>query len=264
MKTIRDTFAEKLANEDFTSVNREQTMTALSGNTTIEIMGASFVADEPCLFGTLNEEYVKREEEWYNSMSLNVNDIPGGPPAVWKAVADKDGFINSNYGWCIYSYQNFLRAAYDPTPYTNANSAQCQYTAVYNELRENPASRRAVMIYNRPQMWHDYNHNGRSDFMCTNDVQYMIRDGLLHAVVNMRSNDAVFGFKNDKAWQQHVLEKLAADLKVTPGFLHWRAGSLHVYARHYYLVHHYLQTGRTTITPAEYKAFYPKSEFLPA
>lgn len=233
---IRDLFKALLGEEKFTQVNREGSMTNLVGNTTIEIVGASFIADEDSIFGDVNWDYVQREEEWYDSMSLNVNDIPGGAPKIWSAVADPDGFINSNYGWCIYSPENLVRGEVsDPDGYMN------QYKCCFEELRQSPSSRRAVMIYTRPQMWLDYNKNGRSDFMCTNVVQYLVRDGAVHAVVQMRSNDAVFGYKNDRAWQQHVLEKLVADLNkegynYTVGNLHWNVGSLHVYARHYHLV----------------------------
>ena len=229
---IRNLFRVLLLEKMFTTVNRESTMTNLVGNTTIEIQGACFIADETSIFGTVSWDYVKREEDWYNSQSLNVNDIPGGTPAVWKAVADKDGFINSNYGWCIYSHQN----GFDSLPHNEDNQLDSQYLRALNELKKNPESRRAVMIYTRPSMWLDYNLNGRSDFMCTNTVQYLIRDNKLHAVVQMRSNDAVLGFKNDRAWQHHVLCKLAADLGVEPGDLIWQVGSLHVYARHYYLI----------------------------
>lgn len=194
-------------------------MTALTGNTTIEIVGATFLADEEAIFGELNHDYLAREEAWYNSQSLNVNDIPGGAPAIWKAVADKDGFINSNYGWAIYSLEN-----------------ECQYENALAELKKNPESRRAMTIYTRPRMWLDYNHNGRSDFMCTNTVQYLIREGKLISIVNMRSNDAVFGYKNDRFWQKHVQEKMAAELGVEVGDLIWQVGSIHVYARHYHLV----------------------------
>lgn len=240
---VRDLFKALLQEKQFTTVNREGSMTDLVGNTTIEIVGASFIADEEAIFGEVNWDYVKREEEWYNSMSLNVNDIPGGPPAVWKAVADKAGFINSNYGWCIYSNENFsprqgpgMIADQDIQYDDNFPVAACQYDAACAELKKNPESRRAVMIYTRPSMWLDYNKGGRSDFMCTNAVQYLLRNGKLHAVVQMRSNDAVFGYKNDRAWQQHVLEKLAGDLGVPAGDLYWNVGSLHVYARHYHLV----------------------------
>lgn len=231
---IRNQFKELLAARAFTSVNREANLLGFTGATTIEIVGAAFIADEPSIFGEINHEYVKREEEWYNSMSLNVYDIPGGPPQIWKTVADPDGYINSNYGWCIYSSSNGFTHYDDVVNQLIDND--CQYNRALIELRQNPESRRAVMIYTRPSMWLDYNKNGRSDFMCTNAVQYMIRDGELHALVQMRSNDAVFGYKNDWAWQRHVQTKLAGDLDVPVGNLLWNAGSLHVYARHYSLV----------------------------
>ena len=205
---------------------KEEYVTDKSGVKMLELRGVSFIADEPAIFGEVNQDYVDRELAWYDSMSLNVYDMPGGPPAIWKQVADSEGFINSNYGWCIWSGEN-------------GN----QYRNVLNELLRSPDSRRATMIYTRPEMWKDYNFDGRSDFMCTNAVQYMIRNGKLEAVVQMRSNDVVFGYKNDYAWQKHVLDKLATDLteaeggtKVIPGNIYWNAGSLHVYERHFDLV----------------------------
>lgn len=235
---VREEFKRLLTDKKFTTINREASMTNLVGNTTIEIIGASFIADEESIFGDVNWDYVHREEQWYNSMSLNVNDIPGGAPQIWKAVADKTtGEINSNYGWCIYSPQNI-----GVPRVTSEDGYMSQYKFALQELQANPETRRAMMIYTRPSMWLDYNKGGRSDFMCTNAVQYVIRDGALHAIVQMRSNDAVFGYKNDRAWQQHVLEKLTSELnedRITPlavGNLYWNVGSLHVYSRHYHLV----------------------------
>lgn len=190
-----------------------------SGVKMLEIINASFIAYEPTIFGTVNEDYVKRELEWYESMSLNVNDIPGGPPTIWQQVASESGEINSNYGWCIWSDENYA-----------------QYEHVVTELQINPESRRAVMIYTRPTMWRDYNRDGMSDFMCTNTVQYMIRHDRLHALVYMRSNDAIFGYKNDRAWQKHVLDRLCDDVGYEPGNIYWNAASLHVYERHFDLV----------------------------
>jgi len=200
-------------------LRREQYVIDKTGVKMIEIIGASFIADEEAIFGEVNWDYVRREIAWYESESLNVNDIPGKTPAIWTQVADETGEINSNYGWCIYSEDNWH-----------------QYDHVLAELADKPNSRRAVMIYTRPTMWDDYDMNGRSDFMCTNAVQYMIRDGALHCVVQMRSNDVVFGYKNDRAWQDHVLRQLAKDLDVPVGNIHWQVGSLHVYERHFDLV----------------------------
>lgn len=190
-----------------------------SGSLMLEILNANFLANEAAIFGTPNVDYINYELAWYKSKSLNVNDIPGGPPTVWKQVSDKDGYINSNYGWCIWSSEN-------GNQYENAKA----------ELKANPWSRRAIMIYTRPNMWIDYNVNGRNDFMCTNNVQYLIRDGYLHAIVNMRSNDVIFGYKNDWAWQKEVLMSLARDLNMLAGNILWNAGSLHVYAKHFHLV----------------------------
>jgi thymidylate synthase len=214
---IRDYFIQELKSERF--------ITDKTGVKTIEMIGATFEANEPAIFGKPNEDYIQRELDWYKSMSLYVKDIPGGkqeanPPEIWTSVADSSGKINSNYGWAIWHKDNYL-----------------QYANVLGELLESPNSRRAVMIYTRPTMWQDYNRDGMSDFMCTNAVQYMIRDGQLVAVVQMRSNDVVFGYRNDYAWQKYVADMLTRDLglDVEPKII-WHVGSLHVYERHFNLV----------------------------
>ena len=216
LKDIKIQFQQLLKNKQFV-IDKTNVKT-------IEIMNASFIANDSIIFGSVNQDYIKRELDWYKSQSLNVNDIPGGTPEIWKQVSSKDGFINSNYGWCIYSKEN-------------GN----QYNNVKSELSHNICSRRATMIYNRPSMHIDYNVNGMSDFMCTNAVQYLIRDGKLHALVYMRSNDAVFGYKNDYAWQKYVLQQLVNDLNnnwmnIKEGNIYWNVASMHVYERHFYLV----------------------------
>lgn len=245
---VRDELGRMLSAGKFTAVNREASMTSLVGKRTVEIVGASFLASDDAIFGKVDAGYVEREEQWYDGQSRNVNDIPGGAPAVWRAIASKDGTINSNYGWCVYNCQN---------------GGVSQFEEVLAELRRNPESRRAVIIYTRPSMWSEYNVDGRQDFMCTNVVQYMVRDGVLNACVQMRSNDAVLGYKNDRAWQATVLNRLARSLKIPPGDIHWQVGSLHVYERHFYLVDHFWRTGERNITKARYNELYPDSQFRP-
>lgn len=208
---IRDEFKRLFANQFYVEDK--------SGAKLLEIINASFVADEPSIFGKPNHSYIEREIEWYKSMSLNVNDIPGETPAVWKQIAAPDGCINSNYGWCIWSRENGE-----------------QYNNVLHELKQKPTSRRATMIYTRPTMWVDYCRGGMSDFMCTNSVQYVIRDHLVHAIVQMRSNDVFYGYRNDYAWNEYVLKMLSHDLGVSPGLIHWNVGSLHIYERNFSLV----------------------------
>jgi thymidylate synthase len=208
---------EHIRNHFINELERGEFVTDKTGVKTIEMIGASFEADEPSIFGDVNDDYIQRELDWYKSESLYVDDIPGITPAIWKQVASTEGKINSNYGWAIYSHDNGL-----------------QYLHVLGELKLNPNSRRAVMIYTRPTMHNDYNQDGMSDFMCTNAVQYMIRDDQLVAIVQMRSNDVVFGYRNDYAWQSYVANQLSDDLglKTWPKII-WQVGNLHVYERHF-------------------------------
>jgi len=221
VRDIRQFFIDELKDEAFT-IDK-------TGAKTIELIGASFIADEPAIFGKPSYDYIQEELDWYESQSTNINDIREDPPEAWKYAANKHGEINSNYGHLIWSdkYHN-------------------QYGHVLDELLENPDGRRASMIYNRPSIWMEYNENGKSDFICTNSVTYYIRDGILHSVVQMRSNDVVFGYKNDYAWQRHLMQRLVKDYNdlnlydkgdmIEEGHITWQVQNLHVYERHFHLV----------------------------
>lgn len=208
VEDIRNEFVFRLDTRDYVQDK--------TGVRLLEIINASFVVDEPTIFGERNEDYVARELEWYESQSLNVADIPGKTPAIWESVSSDSGQINSNYGYLVFGENNYS-----------------QYDNVLEELRKNPDSRRANMIYTRPSMHTDAFVNGMSDFVCTNNVQYFIRDDELVTCVYMRSNDVIFGFNNDNAWQEYVTKKLADDLKIPVGKTYWNVGSLHIYDRHF-------------------------------
>lgn len=196
-----------------------------SGSKTIEIQNAHFTCDKDYIIREPNYDYAKREVEWYVNQSLNVNDIPGGTPKIWTDCADPDGFINSNYGWCIFSKEN-------------GN----QFENCLKTLKNDPTSRQGVMLYTRPNMWTDWNKNGRHDFICTYSTHCFLneeKDGRhLKYIVYMRSNDAVFGFNNDLYWHKWVRDKLALELTdtyktVICDDVEWNSGSLHVYERHF-------------------------------
>jgi thymidylate synthase len=229
VNNIREHFITELKAQNFT-VDR-------SGQKMIELIGACFQADEPSIFGEVNDDYVKSEVKWYECQSTNINDIYDGhkePPVAWKMTANKHGEINSNYGHLIFSDKYYR-----------------QYDMVLDELLNNMDTRRATMVYNRPSIWMEFNENGKNDFICTNAVTYYIRGGAIHAVVQMRSNDVVFGYKNDYAWQRYLLERLTDDYntlyltnaadadyrrEMEAGSIIWQVQNLHVYERHFHLV----------------------------
>jgi len=205
-----------------------------TGQRTIEMLGASFVASEPAIFGEPSQAYINAELAWYESQSTNIKDIYGPdkePPAAWQYSADPHGNINSNYGHLVFSkkYHNQFQNAFD-------------------ELWSNIESRRAEMVYNRPSIWVEFDEGGKSDFICTNAQTFYIRDGALMMVSQMRSNDVVFGYKNDYAWAQYLMDKFVSQWNqqcrlpgnkhptIQKGMLIWQVQNLHVYERHFGLV----------------------------
>lgn len=214
---IRNELKEKYARSEFREGKYGKT---------VEIQNAHFLADEDWIIRKPNYNYAKREIEWYESQSLYVKDIPGDTPKIWQACADKDGKINSNYGWCIFSDENY-RQFYN-----------CVDRLLYDEH-----TREACMIYTRPSMQIDCNANGMHDFMCTYATQVFLNyigdnKYKLDYTVFQRSCDACFGYNNDNIWHRYVMNKLVDELKrygrdVILGDMTYNCGSLHAYECHF-------------------------------
>ena len=215
---IKNLLIEKYTNQEFRITK--------TGVKTIELQGIQFEADKDSIIRKPNYDYADREIQWYKSQSLNVNDIPGGAPTIWKQCADVNGDINSNYGWMIYSKEN-----------------GSQYNNCIWQLVNDPATREACMIYNRPSMHVDATSNHKHDFCCTYAVQCFLNvegnEYKLDYIVYQRSCDAVFGYNNDVLWHMHVRDRMLKDLSerlginIKRGIINYNCGSLHVYERHF-------------------------------
>ena len=214
---IRNIFVYKYLNKKFDKCSY------YSDRKRITIHGAYFKADEPYIFKKPNGDYIKREIDWYNSQSLNVNDIKGKIPTIWKQISDKDGNINSNYGTLMFS------------PEFN-----CQYDMCLQALEDDPYTNHGIIITTRPSIHNEWNKNGMKDFICLQTVQFFIEKNTLKVYVNFRSNDAIYGYRNDYAWIDYISDKLMKDLN---GYykkhdinvdlylkeIYWFAGTLHIY-----------------------------------
>ena len=215
---IKNLLIEKYKNQDFRITK--------SGVKTVELQNVQFIADKDYILREPNYDYIKREIEWYESQSLNVYDIPGETPAIWKACADVNGEINSNYGWMIWSKEN-----------------GSQYNNCIWNLVNDPVTRNAVMIYNRPSMHVDATSNHKHDFCCTYAVQCFLNptdDGYsLKYIVYQRSQDAIFGYNNDINWHLYVYKMMQKELSeklncpIKSELIECNDGSLHVYERHF-------------------------------
>ena len=215
---IKQLLIEKYKNQDFRVTK--------SGVKTVELQNVQFIADKDYILREPNYDYIKREIEWYESQSLNVYDIPGETPAIWKACADVNGDINSNYGWMIWSKEN-----------------GSQYNNCIWHLVNDPATRNAVMIYTRPSMHVDATSNHKHDFCCTHYVHCFLNptdDGYsLKYIVYQRSQDSIFGYNNDINWHLYVYKMMVKELSeklkcpIETELIECNVGSLHVYERHF-------------------------------
>lgn len=169
-----------------------------------------------------SECYIKHELDWYLSQDRNIKGHPGiESNKVWQSCAAADGSVNSNYGWCIFSKENYE-----------------QFEMACRSIEKDPDTKQAVMVYTRPSInidWNDGEH-AEHDMICTIYVNLVLREGKLIYIVHMRSNDIWYGLRNDLAWHQFVMKRATEwlnghDIKCTPLKIIWNADSMHLYER---------------------------------
>jgi thymidylate synthase len=155
-----------------------------------------------------NEEYAAAEWSWYLSGDPRVTtlgELYGKIPAIWKNMADKNGEVNSNYG---YQWRR-----------------NDQLENVINILKHGYDTRQAaISIYDGKEI-----NKYEFDTPCTYAVQFTVVQGKLYMSVYMRSNDLWYGFCNDQ-YQFASLQEMVADrLNLPVGTYYHHAHNLHLY-----------------------------------
>ena len=133
------------------------------------------------------------------------------PDTFCYYVPALDGLLNE---------QGVFGGAYGPRV-----TGQLDY--IYNLLAEDPETRRAVVTIYSSQ--HD--HMREQDIPCTVSLQFLLRDGRLSLIANMRSSDVYLGLPYDIQQFTFLQQLLAYWLKVEPGQYVHVAGSAHVYLK---------------------------------
>ncbi|MEQ7874000.1 thymidylate synthase [Sphingomonas sp. ASV193] len=188
---------------------------------TIEMIGAGFRLLDPR--ARLITSAARRwstalavgEFAWHLSGSNEVAPI-AYYASRWRDFSD-DGFVirGSCYGQRIFG------------PGGNGLS---QWERLVHLLREDPESRRAVLnVQQSPELSLDA---ASRDVSCVNGCQFLLRDGRLHALLNMRSNDVIWGLPYDVFLFSMLQEMLSLELGVKLGSYIHVAGSFHLYERH--------------------------------
>ena len=152
--------------------------------------------------------YAESEWQWYLTGDRNIKTlgkIYGKVPEIWKRMADKDGNVNSNYGW------QWERTS--------------QLDIVIDMLKKNPRTRQAaISIYDAKEI-SDYEF----DTPCTYAIQFTIVAQHLNMCVTMRSNDLWYGFCNDQYCFSKLQLMVADELGLLVGEYFHFAHNLHLY-----------------------------------
>ena len=110
----------------------------------------------------------------------------------------------------------------------------------YNLIKNDPDTRQAVITIN------DFTDRRSSkDIPCTLSFQFLLRDGKLDMIVNMRSNDIIWGTCLDIPACFFVQEVLSFCLGVEVGRYIHQPGSLHYYDHHGNLINELLGSNLT-------------------
>lgn len=136
-----------------------------------------------------------------------------------------DGCYGTRVNFEPVDQSTFLHGEWD-NQYWYPEGHANQVAMVIDKLRQDPSSRQAVIsIYAKE----DLLGAGGKNTPCTLTLQFLLRDGKLNAIVNMRSSDVVKGLTYDVFVFTMVQEYVARQLGVELGKYHHNAGSLHLY-----------------------------------
>ena len=209
---MRNTF--ETANEAYEYIHNEIITNGIEFANTKALFNIGFTIENPTnkvitnKERNWNEEYAAAEWAWYLSGDPRVTTLGklyGKIPAIWKNMADKNGEVNSNYG---YQWKR-----------------NDQLENVINILKHGFDTRQAaISIYDGKEI-----NKYEFDTPCTYAIQFTVVQGKLYMSVYMRSNDLWYGFCNDQYQFASLQELVAERLNLPVGTYYHHAHNLHLY-----------------------------------
>lgn len=163
----------------------------------------------------LSASYAAAELIWYLSGEANINRIRFYAPQYEQ-----------------YAEGNIAYGAYGERLKNNIRNCDQMRLAI-KMLNTSPASRQCVLSMWRPDdmlMAYEQKHK---DLPCTLNWQFFMREGELHMVTNMRSQDVWLGMPYDIFVNTCMMRLLANDLQVKMGTYTHNCGSLHIYEKNW-------------------------------
>ena len=162
----------------------------------------------------LSPAYAAAEVLWYLSGTNTIDMIRAYAPQYHKFA--EDGVAHGAYG------HRWKHATRDD-----------QFELLTELLQKSPDSRQAVVtMWKADDLWHCVREK-RKDIPCTLSLQFLVREGKLHLVTTMRSNDAWLGLPYDVFAFTCLQWLVASVLGVEPGAYTHQAGSMHLYEKNW-------------------------------
>lgn len=158
----------------------------------------------------LNIVFNFAEALWYLSGRDDLDFIAHYAPSIRAYSADGVRLTGTAYGRAIFG----------------DGTRGDQWRTVVRQLREDPDSKRAVLQIFRGE---ELNDPTNPDVSCTLGLQFLAREGALHAVGFMRANDAYRGMSSDVFSFTFLQEVMARELGLSLGGYVHLVGSLHIY-----------------------------------
>jgi thymidylate synthase len=151
--------------------------------------------------------YVKRTSD---CAYLDENNV-----TIWKEWTNKNNNIGKAYGYQL------------GKPIMLKGKITNQVHNLIDELKNNPASRRHVI-----SLWNIDDLDQMALYPCVWNNQWLVKQGKLHLIVQVRSNDLALG-NPFNVFQYYVLQRMVAQVTgYELGTLTFNINDLHIYERH--------------------------------
>ncbi len=162
-----------------------------------------------------------KEMLWiWQKKSNVVRDLRDMGVNIWNEWEMEDGSIGRAYGWQLANKRRKLNFGHG-----FVKLDQVDY--LLWELHNNPASRRI-----KTTLWCVEDLDDMALTPCVYETHWIVKQGRLHLVVNIRSNDMGLG-NSFNIFQYHVLQRMIAQVtNYKLGTLTFNIDDAHVYDRH--------------------------------
>jgi len=184
---------------------------------TLELMSYSYCIQQ---YNDLEEllAYMNMDIDWVHAEiaeRLDFSIVNKNPGEAWKIRQD--------------FWKPYIRNGCFSYAYPERWQAQIPY--VIQELKERPNTRQAIIsMYesNKDMM----NWGGRDRVPCSLTYQFFIRGNKLHVIYSQRSCDYVLFYASDVYTTIKLMQYIADQVGVTPGWFYHNIGSLHTFHAH--------------------------------